>query len=207
MKKGTAIYFPIREDEVPPFINNAVKQVTPLANHYGINREEIKSLETFTVNVPKKINEAVEASNIAQQKTEDKTDELHNCKTDFLRIFRFIQDSPNFREKDAEAIGFRKHHTPPDPHTMKPIVSQVTPTLEKIIIDWVKSGMEGVFIYGSYDGNTWKKIGRDTRSPYEDERKNQQAQPENRYYKLRYIKNDKPIGLEGDVVKVLAEIY
>jgi len=51
------------------------------------------------------------------------------------------------------------------------------------------------------------KIGRDTRSPYEDERKNLSDKPEDRYYKLRYIKNDKPIGLEGDVVKVLAEIY
>lgn len=207
MAKGKAIYYPVREDEVLPFISNAVKQVTPLANHYGINQEEIKSLEAFTVNVPKKINEAVEASNIAQQKTEIKLEELHNCKKDFLRLFRFMQDSPKFKEKDAEAIGFRVHHTPPDPHTMKAVISGVTCTLEAIIIDWVKSRMEGVFIYGSYDGSTWKKIGRDTRSPYEDERKNQSDKPEDRYYKLRYIKNDKPIGLEGDVVKVLAEIY
>jgi len=207
MNTRKAIFYPVREDEVFPFINNAVKQIIPLANHYGINEEEIKSLKEFTENVPEKINEAVEASNIAQQKTEVKTDELHNCKTDFLRTFRFMQDSPKFKEKDAEAIGFRKHHTPPDPHTMKPIVSKVTPTLENIIIDWVKSGMEGIFIYSSYDGNKWEKIGRDTRSPYEDERKNLSDKPEDRYYKLRYIKNDKPIGLEGDVVKVLAEIY
>ena len=123
-------------------------------------------------------------------------------------MFRFIQDSPKFREEDAEAIGFRVHHTPPDPHTMKPIVSKVTPTLENIIIDWVKGISDGVFIYGSYDGNTWEKIGRDSKSPYEDERKNKQAGiPEDRYYKLRYILDDKPIGLESDVVKVLAEIY
>jgi hypothetical protein len=207
MNKTKAIYYPVRENEVPPFISNAVKQISPLANHYGINEEEIKSLEAYTVNVPLGIDEAEEASNIAQQKTEVKREELHTCKTDFLRMFRFIQDSPKFKEKDAEAIGFRKHHTPPDPQTMKPIISEITVTLEKIIIDWVKSGMEGVFIYGSYDGNTWKKIGRDTRSPYEDERKNQQQQPEERYYKLRYIKNDKPIGFESDVAKVLAEIY
>jgi len=200
-------YMPQNKDEFLKWLRNFLEIAIANVNHYGINEEEIKSLEAFTVNVPEKINEAVEASNIAQQKTEVKTDELDNCKTNFLRTFRFMQDSPKFKEKDAEAIGFRKHHTPPDPHTMKPIVSQVTPTLENIIIDWVKSGMEGIFIYSSYDGNKWEKIGRDTRSPYEDERKNLSDKPEDRYYKLRYIKNDKPIGLEGDVVKVLAEIY
>ena len=207
MKKGTAIYFPGRENEILSFITNAVKQLILLANHYGINQEEIKSLEAFLVNVAKVINESEEASNIAQQKTEVKVEELYNCKKDFLRMFRFIQDSPKFREKDAEAIGFRVHHVTPDPQTMKPIISEVTPTLEAIIIDWVKSDMEGVFIYGSYDGNKWTKIGRDTRSPYEDERKNLSDKPEDRYYKLRYIKNDKPIGLESDVAKILAEIY
>ncbi len=200
-------YMPQNKDEFLKWLRNFLEIAIANINHYGINEEEIKSLKAFTENVPEKINEAVEASNIAQQKTEVKTDELHNCKTNFLRTFRFMQDSPKFKEKDAEAIGFRKHHTPPDPHTMKPIVSQVTPTLENIIIDWVKSGMEGIFIYSSYDGNKWEKIGRDTRSPYEDERKNLSDKPEDRYYKLRYIKNDKPIGLEGDVVKVLAEIY
>jgi len=150
-------YMPQNKDEFLKWLRNFLEIAIANINHYGINEEEIKSLKAFTENVPEKINEAVEASNIAQQKTEVKTDELHNCKTNFLRTFRFMQDSPKFKEKDAEAIGFRKHHTPPDPHTMKPIVSQVTPTLENIIIDWVKSGMEGVFIYSSYDGNKWEK--------------------------------------------------
>jgi len=207
MAKGKAIYYPSREDEVLAFIINAVKQIILLANHYGINQEKIKALEAFLVNLPKAINDSVESSNIAQQKTEIKIEELLDCEKDFKWMFRFIQDSDVFREADAELIGFRVHHVKPDPHTMKAVISGVTSTPEAIIIDWVKSRMEGVFIYGSYDGNAWTKLGRDTRSPYEDERKNLTDKPEDRYYKLRYIKNDKPIGLESDVTKILAEIY
>lgn len=208
MSGKKAIFFPVREDEIPPFIDNATKVAVKLENHYGINQEQIKSCQEYNTNVPAKINAAEEAANIAQQRTREKVEELANCRTEFLRLFRFVQDSPKFREEDAEAFGFRKHHTPPDPHTIKPVMSKITSTLEQIIIDWVKGASQGVFIYGSYDGNSWELLGRDSKSPYEDERKNKQPNtPEERYYKLRYIIDDKPVGLESDVAKVIAEIY
>ena len=76
-----------------------------------------------------------------------------------------------------------------------------------IVYDWIKGRMEGIIIYGSYNGTTWVEIGRDLKSPFEDTRSNlQPGVAEARYIKMRYMKNDQPIGLESDVVKVVVDI-
>ncbi|MFH1005000.1 MAG: hypothetical protein V1781_05845 [Bacteroidota bacterium] len=50
-------------------------------------------------------------------------------------------------------------------------------------------------------------IDKDSRSPYENTRKNKVNTPEARYYKVRFLLKDKEVGIESDVTKVLAEIY
>ena len=53
----------------------------------------------------------------------------------------------------------------------------------------------------------WEEIGRDFRSPYEDKRRNLTQQPETRYYKFRYLYKDQIVGVDSDIIKVIAEIY
>ena len=113
----------------------------------------------------------------------------------------------NFEEADAEALGIRVHKTPPDYASVVPIVTDITTLPDQIIFDWVKAAMDGVIIESSYDNSTWVKIGTDLKSPFEDKRKNQKVDtPETRYFRFRYIKNDEPVGLYCDVIKVTCEI-
>ncbi len=53
----------------------------------------------------------------------------------------------------------------------------------------------------------WEEINRDYRSPYEDKRQNLGQEPEVRYYKFRYIYKDQLVGVDSDIIKVIAEIY
>jgi len=71
----------------------------------------------------------------------------------------------------------------------------------------VRGHMQGVVVFGSYDGKKFAEIGRDTRSPYEDTRKNLTDQPEERYYKLQYMKNDKLIGDPTAIEKAVVAIF
>ena len=53
----------------------------------------------------------------------------------------------------------------------------------------------------------WEEIGRDYRSPYEDKRRNLGNKPEVRFYKFHYLYKDELVGVDSDIIKVIAEIY
>lgn len=136
-----------------------------------------------------------------------KKEELHDAEVDMKRELQRITHLENWDEEDGETLGIRKFATPPDPATVKPTITNVTVFPEKVEIDWVKRGFQGVFVYGSYDGNTFTQLGTDGRSPWDDTRPNQVAgQSETRHYKMRYMKDDEPVGLETDVVKAVVDI-
>lgn len=137
----------------------------------------------------------------------------------------------DFTRSDGEAMGFLVESPQVNPDTAKPVVSAVTSMMDMIVIDWVKKGMKGVVVFGvvretirdlslkssSEDDPAglaiplnlvWEQLDKDMRSPWEDTRKNLTLMPEIRYYKLRYLwKDDKEVGFESDIVKVVAEIY
>ena len=100
----------------------------------------------------------------------------------------------------------RVYTGPVDLETVKPEVTKLSVLPEKVIIDWVKFVLDGVFIEGSYDGVTFSEIGKDTHSPFEDTRANVTEGAETRYYRLRYFKNDEAVGLYSDIVKVVCSI-
>lgn len=93
-------------------------------------------------------------------------------------------------------------------NTIKPVISGITKLSRKIILDWEKGNMDGVIIFTCYDGANFTMLKKCAHPPFEDKRKNlSYVTPESRYYKMRYFKNDVPVGLESDVVKVTAEIF
>ena len=93
-----------------------------------------------------------------------------------------------------------------------------------IALDFVKGQMDGVIIYGgSYASKIvettptattdaapvmiWTEIVRATKSPYVDKRINSSDQPETRYYRMRYLKDDAPVGKISDTISVVATVF
>jgi len=226
VNKKKAIFYPTVETEIVPYYENAVNRLigTPLlpslAAKYNVAAAEMALVTAHRTQIPTGINKAVADSNISQESTRLKDEELADGKLDLLRIFKTIESHQLFDEPDAEALGFRKLKTPVDLTTVKPIISKVTVLDDMVILDWVKASLDGVIVMGSYDGTSYTQIGTDAKSPFEDTRANQSEapaalaappppssgrSPELRYYKMRYIKNDKPVGLFSDVVKVVKD--
>lgn len=204
-----AIFYPTIEGNISTYYNKIKGHLTgAMGTKYGTSSETQGKLTTHNTDIPQVIQTAYDSRQTAQGDTETKDKELHDAEIEIKRELQRITGLDNWEEEDGETLGIRVYHEPPDPATMKPEITGKSILPEKIEIDWVKKGMQGVIVHGSYDGSSFSQIGTDGRSPYEDFRKNQQeGQPETRHYKLRYMKDDKPIGLESDVVKVVAEIY
>jgi len=204
-----AIHYPIIETDVIPYYDNAEKKLVLIyAAKYNIEADMMTKITTHNTNIKLTIDKARSDRETAQKSTTLKNQELTEGKEDLLWVFRKIVASDNFDEADAQDLGFRVEKEPVNLDTVKPVISEITCLPEKIIFDWVKWVLDGVIVDGSYDGDTWAYLDKDNKSPFEDFRKNKTADvPEVRYYRFRYIKDDAPVGLYTEVIRVIAEIY
>lgn len=97
-----------------------------------------------------------------------------------------------------------------------------------ITLDFVKGSMDGVVIWlgcippqksvpasteAESDAATegaiiWTELTRVNHSPYTDGSNNMKINaPETRYYKMQYYKKDEVVGIESDIMRVVAEVY
>jgi hypothetical protein len=118
-----------------------------------------------------------------------------------------IKGSLQYTVSDGEDLGLEGAVVTIDYANVKPKISAVTAFEDKVVLDWVKAGMEGVSISRSRDAVNWTVVDKDFKSPWEDESFNLTEAAEWRYYRLRYLHNDVPVGLVSDVVKVLVSIH
>jgi hypothetical protein len=118
-----------------------------------------------------------------------------------------IKGHTAYTTADGEALGLEGASTTVDLNTVKPRISGTTALADKVVIDWVKGGMQGVTVESSLDGANWAKRDKDFRSPWEDTAPNRGTDPEWRHYRLRYLFQDQSVGLYSDVVKVLVSIH
>ena len=202
-----AIHFPSKDGDVPPYLENVFNKLTAgLAVKYGIDVADVTLVSTHKTDILAAIDKSEIDHDTAQASTMDKNNKIHNSKDFVLKMLNDIQDHGDFEEQDAEDLGMRVYTEPVDLETVKPVISRLTVLPEKVIIDFIKGTLEGVLIFGSYDGVTFTQIGKDTHSPFEDTRSNASDGAETRYYKLRYFVKDAPVGLESDIVKVVCTI-
>ena len=223
-----AIFYPVKEADVKTYYANAVTQFTNgLATKYGTPAATLASLTASSTNIDTLMQKAFDDEQQAKSSTVAKNNALATAKLDLLRELNRITRLPNWDEADGPLLGIRVQHTPSDPNTAKPVITHITALPEQIILDWVKGDMEGVVIESlvTSGGNqaatafatpeppvdnsnpNWATIGSDLKSPYNDTRKNKTGQPEARYYRFRYLKNDMPVGKYSDILQVVAEIY
>jgi len=205
--KVKAIYYPKKDKDILSYYKKLVKALAGFTAKYGISVATMTLLQTHSTNLAATHEQALADADKAHQSFGIKNTEFADAKLDLLRVLNQIQNASNFLESDAEALGFRIITAPVDLKTVKPRITGITTDEVQVIIDWVRGSMQGIIIYGSYDTKNFTEIGRDTRSPYEDARKNQTNQPEERYYRMKYMKNDKPVGLFSSIEKVIADVY
>ena len=113
-----------------------------------------------------------------------------------------------------------------DLNTLKPIVSVKAITSKSITLEFLKAGLEGVIIYAgtpfhvpAQEGGTtpsgetteaevdWVELARMNHSPFIDTRENSSNKPETRYYKFQYLKKDKAVGMESDIIRIVSPIF
>ena len=202
------IFYPSQIGATLPYLQNFKDKLTAgLAAKYNSTPAFQTQLATWITDSTAAINKAVADFETFQQSTTLQNELLFTVKDGLLKEIRRIQDHTAFDEADAQALGFRVDKPPVDYNTAKPVITGVTVLSDQVIIDWLRRQMDGVVILASYDGVTYTELARDLRSPFEDKRKNVvPGKPETRYYKLRYLKGDLPVGLESDVIRVVALI-
>lgn len=123
------------------------------------------------------------------------------------RMAARIKGHTAYSKGDGEILGIEKPAAAPiDWNTAKAQIVSAEAYTDEVIVEWRKGKAEGVAVYGSYDAQNFSLLGRDNKSPYNDTRKNQSPNPEFRYYKVRFLVNDKEVGQFSDVVKVLADV-
>lgn len=213
---------------MPPYAANVNEKLTTggLGLKYGLSAVDMTKASDYAVNIPNIINQTESAIATAQALVNTKEEMIYGAKSFYKEMGHDMQKHVNYEVTDMEALGFFVIETPPDPNTAKPVISKTTILPDQIILDWVKGAWDGVYIEsyvvstapgGGTPGSpspgpgagtpAWVKIAEDEKSPYEDTRTNVSPQPETRFYRMRYKKDNKPVGLYSDVVKVIVEIY
>ena len=208
-RKGLpAIYYPEIKSEIPVYYNGFAAKLPNYTTKYGILAAEVTVITGHNTQIPLKSNKQKIDSDAAQKSTRQYDEELHDAEIDAKRIINKIVEHASFLPSDGEDLGFIRIKAKPDIASAKARITGITAMPGEIRIEWIKSIFDGVAVYASYDGQNFSKLDKDNRSPYDDTRKNKTENvPETRYYKLRFLLNDKEVGLESDVAKKLAEIY
>jgi hypothetical protein len=227
-RKTKKVTVPTQQGEMPPYAANVNEKLTlgGLGLKYGLSAVDMTRASDYSVNIPGIINQAEAANTTAQALNNDKDEMLYEARGFYKDMGHAIQKHASYEVTDMEALGFFVIETPPDPNIAKPVISKTTILPDQVILDWVKGAWDGVYIEsyvvstapgGGTPGSpspgpgagtpVWIKIAEDEKSPYEDTRTNVSSQPETRFFRMRYKKNNQPVGLYSDVVKVIVEIY
>ena len=134
------------------------------------------------------------------------------------KIVKRIKNHPNYNQaigKSLRIIGSEKYI---DFSKAKVKIKLRRSGEEGVEIDFVKGESDGVIVYaGNYETSEvftinnepimiWTEINRTAFSPFIDKRLNQTNKPETRHYKMRYIKKMKPIGMDSDILAVIANV-
>lgn len=210
-------------------------RIEPHKTELGLTDDDLTTLFVFIVAFNAALEDLSVKQNAVQAATQVKDLAKQDAVSEFRKLANMIKSKKAYTTGIGEDLGIEGQVHIFDPATMKPQASSVVATTNKIIIDWVKGPMHGIKILAakrvlkrdvintgatvmSSDDEAglaieqmpeliWEILDTDYRSPWEDTRPNLSNKPETRYYKLVYIYKDQIVGLESDIIKVIAEIY
>jgi hypothetical protein len=208
MPRRIAIHYPLREGNIEPYIKNIYEKLSSgLDSVFDIDLSVMNILQAYTTDITGAIDKAIKDHNTAQASTKAKN-ELHaKAKKDILKVLRGIEGHSSFNETHAETLGMRVFKESINYNEVKPRIKRVVTLPNCVEIYWIKARMEGVLVERSYNEKDFDELRICNHSPFLDKDKNKSNTPENRFYQLRYIRKDIPVGYYSEIVKVLCEIY
>jgi hypothetical protein len=142
------------------------------------------------------------------------------------KLVQRIKNHPKYNESMGRNLGVIGHEKVVNYDAVKPKIIKQTAAPDQISIAWNKGDMDGVVVYAgtlkvvagteASPGTVataaksefdWEELARVSHSPFIDSRLNAEKIPETRLYAMRYFKNDVIVGLETDVIRIVAEVY
>jgi hypothetical protein len=130
-----------------------------------------------------------------------------------------IKKHPDYNNAIGKLFGIIGTEKNIDFSMLRPKASVKESISNHVALCFTKKSMEGVIIYSivypagiappeNFETITgWQNIAKVNHSPYFDIRPNKSKVPELRLYKLVYFMNDKIVGKESEIIKVMAEVY
>jgi hypothetical protein len=141
------------------------------------------------------------------------------------KVVQRIKNHPGYNNSIGRNLGIIGPEKNVDLLTIKPVIGLKAVTSNSVIIDFNKGEMEGVVVFSGSpvvvapEENTnqtpgneseaeinWTEIARVIHAPFVDNRVNTLNKPETRYYKMQYLKHDKVVGQESDIIRVISTV-
>jgi hypothetical protein len=140
------------------------------------------------------------------------------------KVVQRIKNHPNYDKSIGKTLGIIGPEKVIDSDNAKVPVTLHRCDNDGVVLNFVKDVYDGVIIYGGTieakttvpAGSeasigeepvmTWEEIGRVAVSPFVDTRVNQTNKPETRYYRMRYIVKQSPIGKVSDTITVISTV-
>ena len=115
---------------------------------------------------------------------------------------RLLKAQPTYSESIGQDLGVVGTAAMLAAQEAKPTLrAELAPGLVRL--KFSKEGWSGVNVYRQQPDGSWRFLGTDTRSPYEDRTPlAQPGQPELRQYRVTYLHKDLEVGTPSDTVSV-----
>jgi len=193
-------YIPKDKFELGTWLVQFLEAVKKDPNHYGINQEEIKSLEAF---VALYLADLKNEKSIIDQKRDQiaKTGKDRKAAIDISRVIaQVIKASPNYDKQVGEKFDIIGEESTFDKDTFKTVLT-LTKITDGVRIEFVKSQTEGVRIYRRVKGQEdFEFIAYDLHSPYIDTK--DIVSPMKLEYYAKGVIDGEEIGVESDNAKI-----
>ena len=193
-------YIPRDKFKLGAWLVQFLEAVKADPNHYGINQEEIKSLEAF---VALYLADLKEEKSLIDQKRDQvaKTGKDRKAAIDISReIAQVIKASPNYDNQVGEKFDIIGDESTFDKDTFKTVLT-LTKITDGVRIEFVKSQTEGVRIYRRVKGqDDFEFIAYDLHSPYIDTK--DIVSPMKLEYYAKGVIDGEEIGVESDTAKI-----
>lgn len=193
-------YIPKDKFQLGVWLVQFLEAVKKDPNHYGINQEEIKSLETF---VALYLADLKNEKSIIDQKRDQiaKTGKDRKAAIDISReIAQVIKASPNYDNQVGEKFDIIGEESTFDKDTFKTVLT-LTKITDGVRIEFVKSQTEGVRIYRRVKGQAdFEFMAYDLHSPYIDTK--DIVSPMKIEYYAKGVIDGEEIGVESDNAKI-----
>ena len=197
-------YIPRKEADRRTWYQNLSAAVATNATALDLTAPQVAAVQaTCTTNIA-----AIDNNNTAQTAAKTartaKDTQLTKGDKDLRLQIKKMKTASGYTEAIGTALQVIGEDGAIDYSTYKPTISCVVMP-GRVRIDFVKDGLDGVYIYARHKGETtWTKLALDTYSPYEDNRPlTVVGQPEHREYMAIGVLHDEEVTQQSDIIEAV----